>query len=76
MRRTALLLLTALASAFAADRFPVDWSKVGAETLEHYSALVRIDTSNPPGNETKAVDYLRRVLDKEGIPYQVFALDS
>src|SRR4029077_8873840 len=32
-------------------------------------------TSSPPGNEGLAVDYLKQVLDKEGIPYQVFASD-
>ena len=46
-----------------------------AETIQHFQALLRIDTSSPPGNETKAVDYLKSVFEKEGIPYQVFAKD-
>lgn len=46
-----------------------------AETLEHYQALLRLDTSSPPGNEIRAVDYLKQVFDREGIPYQVFAKD-
>ncbi len=46
-----------------------------AETLQHFQALIRIDTQSPPGNETKAVEYLKQVFDKEGIPYQVFAKD-
>ena len=53
----------------------IDWKAVEAETLRHFQALVRIDTSNPPGNETRAVEYVKQVLDKEGIPYQVFAKD-
>ncbi len=61
--------------AFGADLPDLDWAKIRSETLEHYTHLLRIDTSNPPGGETKAVDYLRSVLDREGIPYQVFALD-
>src|SRR5260370_1776961 len=73
MRFAALLLLTS--AAWAADPFPVDWAKTNAELLGHYSALIRIDTSNPPGNETKAVNYVKGVLDREGIPSQVFALD-
>jgi len=36
---------------------------------------LRLDTSNPPGNEYLAVDYIRQVLDKEGIPSQIVALD-
>ncbi|MGH9221953.1 MAG: M20/M25/M40 family metallo-hydrolase, partial [Vicinamibacterales bacterium] len=46
-----------------------------AETIQHFQALLRIDTSSPPGNETRAVEYLKQVFDKEGIPYQVFAKD-
>ena len=46
-----------------------------AETLRHFQALVRLDTSSPPGNEIRAVEYLKGVLDQEGIPYQVFAKD-
>ena len=48
---------------------------IEAETLQHFQALLRIDTSSPPGNETRAVDYLKQVFDKNGIPYQVFAKD-
>jgi acetylornithine deacetylase/succinyl-diaminopimelate desuccinylase-like protein len=58
------------------DRYPVPWEKVEKETLEHFQALVRIDTSNPPGNETKAAEYLKKVLNKEGISAELLALDS
>ncbi|HLY18897.1 MAG TPA: M20/M25/M40 family metallo-hydrolase [Bryobacteraceae bacterium] len=53
----------------------VDWDKVKAETLLHYQSVVRINTTDPPGNETAVVNYLKGVLDREGIPYQVFALE-
>jgi acetylornithine deacetylase/succinyl-diaminopimelate desuccinylase-like protein len=46
-----------------------------AETLRHFQALLRQNTSSPPGNEIRAVEYLKQVLDAEGIPYQVFAKD-
>src|SRR5215510_7171533 len=36
--------------------------------------FVRIDTSNPPGNETKGAQYLKTVLDREGIPSEIFEL--
>src|SRR5215212_4956679 len=71
----AMLLATCLSQAPRAQA-PIDWKTVEAETLQHFQALVRIDTSNPPGNESKAVEYLKQVLDKEGIPYQVFAGDA
>src|SRR5438105_1041772 len=53
----------------------VDWEKVKTEALQHYQAIIRIDTSNPPGNETAVVNYLKGVLDREGIPYQVLTLE-
>ena len=43
--------------------------------MRHFQALVRFDTSDPPGNEKPAADYLRQVLEKEGIPVQTFALE-
>lgn len=52
-----------------------DRATIEAETLQHFQALVRLDTSSPPGNEIRAVEYLRQVLDREGVPYQVFAKD-
>ena len=73
-----LILAVALAAGVAAAaraQAPIDWKAVEAETLRHFQALVRIDTTNPPGNETLALDYVRGVLDKEGIPYQVFGKD-
>jgi acetylornithine deacetylase/succinyl-diaminopimelate desuccinylase-like protein len=51
-----------------------DWSKIQDETLRHFQALVRLDTTNPPGNETRAIEYVKKVLDAEGIPYKVLAL--
>src|SRR5262245_43004493 len=53
-----------------------DWDRVNAETLQHFQELVRFDTSDPPGGEAPAVAYLKSVLEKEGIPVEVFALDA
>ena len=44
-----------------------------AEILFRYRALVQLDTT--AGHETRAVDYLKQVLESEGIPTQTFALD-
>ena len=59
----------------AQDRHPVDWGAVETESLEHFSALLRIDTSNPPGNESEAARYIEGVLQQEGIEAELFALD-
>lgn len=45
-------------------------SALGRATLEHFAALVRFDTSNPPGNEREACLYIARILEREGVPFQ------
>ena len=52
---------------------PLDWNAQRAEILDRYRALVRIDST--PGRETLVVNYLKQVLEAEGIPTQTFALD-
>jgi acetylornithine deacetylase/succinyl-diaminopimelate desuccinylase-like protein len=42
------------------------------ETIRFLTDLVKIDTSNPPGNEVKAAEYIKSVLDKEGIASDIF----
>lgn len=54
-------------------QWPIDWNNHKTEILNHYRGLIQIDTR--AGNETKAVEYLRRVLEAEGIPTKTFALD-
>ena len=51
----------------------IDWAGQKAEILKHYRDLIQIDTR--AGNETKAVDYIRRVLEADGIPTKTFAKD-
>jgi acetylornithine deacetylase/succinyl-diaminopimelate desuccinylase-like protein len=69
------LSLWAGGAARAAERYAVDWAKVHAEMLEHYAHLLQIDSTNPPGNESCVADYLKAVLDREGIEARLFALD-
>jgi acetylornithine deacetylase/succinyl-diaminopimelate desuccinylase-like protein len=73
MRKILLLLLPCALGAQAAD---LDWNKLQAETREHFSALVRINTSNPPGNETVAAKYIQSVLEKDGIPSKLVGTDQ
>lgn len=49
-----------------------DWPRLQQETMQHYQAVLRMDSSDPPGNEKAVVDYLEQVLTREGIPVQRF----
>lgn len=52
-----------------------DWARLEAETMRHFQAILRLDTSNPPGNEGLVVDYLEAVLKQAGIATRRFAND-
>src|SRR5205085_2750181 len=44
-----------------------DWTQIEADALKTLQAYVRINTSNPPGDVTKAADFLVDLLKREGI---------
>lgn len=44
-----------------------DWKNLQSEMLTHLRNLIRIDTSNPPGNETPAAEYIARTFAAENI---------
>lgn len=48
----------------------VDWEKVNPESIEKLRAYLRVDTSNPPGTESRGVDWLKKLFDAEGIAYE------
>lgn len=68
-RAVSLFLL--LAGTALAQASP-DFTKAHDEALKFLVELVKINTSNPPGNETKAAEYIKGVLAAEGIPAQVY----
>jgi acetylornithine deacetylase/succinyl-diaminopimelate desuccinylase-like protein len=71
-----LLLILLLPSNLAAQASQPDWAQVEQETLRHFQALLRMDTTDPPGNEVSAAEYLKTVLEREGIEAKIFALDA
>jgi len=73
--RLALLALLVFISIAHSQAQEPNWSQIEEETMRHFQAILRLDTSNPPGNETLVVEYLKSVLDKEGIETRVFAND-
>jgi acetylornithine deacetylase/succinyl-diaminopimelate desuccinylase-like protein len=66
----AALVLLAHASIIRATE--PEWTKLNTEALEYFRAYLRFDTSNPPGNTSDAIAYLKQILDKEGIEAATF----
>ena len=66
MAKKIILLLCLLSSFEVAN----------TQSLEDQAVLwlkefIKIDTINPPGNESKAVEFYRKILDSEGITYNI-----
>ena len=53
---------------------PPDWNALRDETVRVLADYLRIDTSNPPGNELAGARFLQRILEREGLEVQI--LDS
>jgi len=53
---------------------PADLPQLTAEAETWLSDLIRIDTTNPPGNELQAAKYIENVLQKENIPAEVLEM--
>ena len=69
MSRLGLPLLALLVPMAAAEP---DWPRVKEEALETLVELVRLDTSQPDGNEVLATQLLEAKLDREGLISEVF----
>ena len=48
-----------------------NWDQIKTEALTHFQNLLRINTTNPPGNEAEAIAYLAQVLKKEEIEFKI-----
>src|SRR5437867_1063410 len=53
-------------------RTDAQWRAVGREAADLLSQYVAINTTNPPGNELQAANWLKAVLAREGIETEVF----
>ena len=48
---------------------------IGERAQQYLHDLIRLDTTNPPGNETKVANYLKKVADAEGIACELLGGD-
>ena len=73
MTRAILIGICGLSVMLAAQtRQAPDFNAARDEVTQTLSGLVKIDTSNPPANETKAATFIKQILDKEGIASEIF----
>ncbi|MGB5344621.1 MAG: M20/M25/M40 family metallo-hydrolase, partial [Woeseia sp.] len=61
------IIVSALTCLLAIPAFA---QSIEDEALTWLQDFIRVDTINPPGNESRAVKFLGDILDREGIAYQ------
>lgn len=69
MRSLGFLLFIAISHA------QVQASSLGQRARQQLIDLIRIDTTNPPGNETPAAEYLKRAVASQGIQCELLGDD-
>lgn len=67
-----LLGILTLVSANAEAQTPINWDAVQKEALELFIQYLKIDTTNPPGNEIRAANFFAEICKREGIEHKVF----
>jgi acetylornithine deacetylase/succinyl-diaminopimelate desuccinylase-like protein len=50
---------------------PIDYNDLGRAAADHLRALLRIDTTNPPGNETRAAEYIAGYCRSAGLETEI-----
>src|SRR4051794_35178327 len=49
----------------------IDYNALSDDATKHLQALIRFDTTNPPGNETLAAEYVAQVCRDAGIEVEI-----
>lgn len=79
--KAVLLLIAVLTGAFLpapaarggqGEPTEADWARYQDLAVSLLQEYLRLDTSNPPGNEARAARFFQQALEREGIPAQVF----
>jgi acetylornithine deacetylase/succinyl-diaminopimelate desuccinylase-like protein len=71
---TLILTIVGATTLFAQQPRQPDWKALEPEILKHFQALVQINTTDPPGGEKPAADYLKAALEREGIAAAIYTL--
>ena len=67
-----LLALALLRSPDPGTAPAPDFDAAEKEALSTLQSYLRVDTTNPPGNERLAADFFREIFDREGIENRVY----
>jgi len=75
MHRVCVIACMFAALGLAEEPRSADNRSLGDRARQYLVDLIRLDTSNPPGNETRVAEYLKEVADAQGIPSELLGAD-
>ncbi len=69
-----VLMLSVVPSVSYPQTIPskIDWPAYQDQAVDLMRQYLRINTSNPPGNEIEAAKFFKAIFDKEGIQSEIF----
>ena len=71
LKTLVLLVVPSMLHAQAMPARPIEWAAMQGEATEVLRQYLRINTTNPPGNELETARFLKAFLEKEGIEAQI-----
>ena len=75
MRKPSVVVLVGmlfLGIVRAQDSGRIDWPRYQDMAVDLMQQYLRVNTSNPPGNEIEAAKFLKNVFDRYGIENEIF----
>ena len=71
LQRIVLAAIVVSAAPLQAQTRPINWDSLSREATTVLADYLRINTTNPPGNEILTARFLKAILEKEGIEAQI-----
>src|SRR5215471_6952839 len=68
-RLTVLVAASVLDAASLLGQQRIDIAKLQDDAVRHARDYLRINTTNPPGNEAETMRWFARIFQQEGIPF-------
>ncbi len=69
--RSLLVSILVTMPAIASEQ-KIKWEEIQKEALDLFIEYLKVDTTNPPGNETRAANFFAEICKREGIEHRVF----
>src|SRR5256714_10017389 len=71
LRATCVLVFCLSGTSLQAQSRTIDWDALARESQSVLADYLRVNTTNPPGNEILGARFLKGILDHEGIEAQI-----